>query len=350
MIALMCLGVFLCALGLELLTLRNSVKHLRLSYSIDMKLAAPGEAVTLEYSLTNTGRLPLLFASFALYFSDGAEILEDGEFCKKYVRRELSQLSVNHHLFLLPHRKYRGRLHFTFRERGIHKLGKFYVEAGDFLGFRTTVDTVEAEEAVVVTADLAEEEPVIDTLGGMLGDISVRRFIFEDPNLILGFHEYTGREPMREISWLQTAKQGKLMVRRNDFTVDNTVAVVVNQEEAPRAVSEELLKLVRTVCEVLEERKIPYAFLSNGDLGDMSEGLGKSHLNRVLHKIGVSRHACFRTFGELIDLCVRDRRNNRSYIVVTPGQSGEETALLGLLQRFSDHELCVVRAERGAMR
>ena len=38
-------------------------------------------------------------------------------------------------------------------------------------------------------------------LGGMIGDISVNRFIFEDPMLTIGFSDYTGREPMRDISW-----------------------------------------------------------------------------------------------------------------------------------------------------
>jgi len=348
MIALIFFGVVLVMIVMEIMSLRNTVEHLRVEYDIDMELAAPDEPLTLRYTVTNAGRRPLLFVSFALYFSSGAEIREGEEFCNKYVSNDLSQLSVNHHLFLLPHRKYQGRLHFSFKERGIHKLGKFYLEAGDFLGFRNTLSTVEAEKAVVVTARLSEEEQVIDTLGGMLGDISVRRFIFEDPNLIIGYHDYTGREPMRDISWLQTAKQGKLMVRQNDFTVDNTVAVVVNQEDAPRAVSEECLRLTRTVCEILEERKIPYAFLSNGDLGEMSEGLGKSHLNRILRKIGVCRHACFGSFRELIERCINERLNNRSYIVITPGVEDEEQVLLDLLRRYSDHELCVVTVRKEA--
>ena len=45
-----------------------------------------------------------------------------------------------------------------------------------------------------------------DVLSGFLGDVSVRRFIYEDPVLTTGFREYTGREPMKHISWTQSAR------------------------------------------------------------------------------------------------------------------------------------------------
>ncbi len=65
-------------------------------------------------------------------------------------------------------------------------------------------------------------------LGGVIGDISVNRFIFEDPMLTVGFSEYTGREPMRDISWTQSARLGRMMVKNYDHTVDLSVTILLN--------------------------------------------------------------------------------------------------------------------------
>jgi len=341
-------GLVIAAVIAESVSLRSKENAVRIEYDADMTLAAPDEELTLRYSVTNEGRLPLLFLNLTVSFTEGVDIREDEDFFKKHVRKTGSQFSVNHHLFLMPRGRYSGRIRFSFRERGVHRIGTFYLEAGDFLGLRSSINTLETGQKIIVTARLSEEEPVVETLGGVLGDISVRRFIFEDPNLLIGYREYTGREPLRDISWLQTAKQGQLMVRQNDYTVDNTVAVVVNQAGSGRRVTEECLRLTRTVCETLEERKVPYALLSNGDLGDLPEGLGKSHLTVILKKIGVSRGISFLSFAELIDRCIAERLNNRSYIVITP-ESGETESLLDHLQSHSDHRLCVVTAGKAAM-
>ena len=58
----------------------------------------------------------------------------------------------------------------------------------------------------------------------------MRRFILDDPSLLVGYREYTGREPMKQISWNQTAKTGRLTVRQNDHTTDRIAMVIVNMD------------------------------------------------------------------------------------------------------------------------
>ena len=47
---------------------------------------------------------------------------------------------------------------------------------------------------------------------------------------MLGYRGYTGREPLKDISWKQTAKLGELMVKNHDFTVDVDTAILVDME------------------------------------------------------------------------------------------------------------------------
>ena len=160
--------------------------------------------------------------------------------------------------------------------------------------------------------------------------------------MLRGYREYSGREPMKQISWLQSARTGTLTVRQNDFTVDRNVTILFNMEaEAPR-IMEHCLELLRQVSETLDASRIPYTLLSNGDLSSLSEGVGRGHLHFVQRKIGLSRLTSYYSFSTLVDRCLRRRSNNNSYIVITPTRRAEVQAALQLLQRYSDHALCVL--------
>ncbi len=67
--------------------------------------------------------------------------------------------------------------------------------------------------------------------GALLGDISVRRWIVDDPPLMtIGIREYTGNEPERYIHWPSSMKHNKLMVKNFDFTTDNSVLIALNMK------------------------------------------------------------------------------------------------------------------------
>ena len=59
----------------------------------------------------------------------------------------------------------------------------------------------------------------------------MNRFIMEDPVLRLGYRDYTGREPIKQISWTQTARMGRMMVSCQDYTVERTVTVMLNRTQ-----------------------------------------------------------------------------------------------------------------------
>lgn len=326
---------------LEILSIRQA-EGLRIRFEVDKSLVEPGEVNTLCYTVRSRSSFPMFFVSIAVYFEDGIKICEDADFCRKYVSEGFFGTNVSHYINFVPHGIYKGAVRFSMGKRGIHDLGNVYVEAGDFFGLRTIIHSYEIESRVVCTAKMADDVVTITALGSYLGDISVRRFIFEDPNLLLGYREYTGHEPMKKISWLQTAKTNALTVKLNDFTVDFNVAVIVNMERDRDDEMEHCLELARTACEYLEQEKIPYALLTNGDLGNLSEGLGRTHILTILRKIGVCRPAGYGSFASLADQCIRNNRENRSYIVITPTPTENDKAVLNLLRQHSDTELCVL--------
>ena len=335
MITLILFLIVVFILVIEGVSLWGNTRPLEVSFDVDTTLVESGETATLYYSVRNPNRLPLLFVGFSLLFEPNVTVCEDREFRRLHVSRSYSGARADHRFFLPAHSVFSDRLRFSLDRRGLQELGRYYIETGDFLGLHPILRQGEIDKKVICTSDKCAAEE-LSLLGGVMGEASVRRFIMDDPTMLLGYRDYTGREPMKQISWKQTAKVGKLMVRRNDYTTDRVAVVMVNMDSSQRAVLEECLKLVRTVCEQLEERKIPYELISNGDLLSVPEGIGRGHLFFILRRLGLSRLAGFTTFESLVDRCVRRRRGNCSYIVVTPLPGPQGRALIDRLSRHVD--------------
>ena len=344
----MILFVLICSLiviaVLEKLSRREDLRRLYVTFDADMDLVEPGEIVTLRYTVCNTGRFPMLFVGFGLQFDEAVTVREEETWLARHVTHSFSGERVDYHFYLLPRRRFSGKLHLSLKKRGVIDLGQCYLETGDLLGLQSAVRSRDIGVRIVCTAPCVPlDKP--ETLGGFLGHVSVRRFIHEDPSMLIGYRDYTGREPMKQISWFQTAKAGRLTVRVNDHTVDRNVTLVVNMQAASPHVSERCLSLTRTVCEQLETGKVPYALYSNGDLQSLPEGLGRSHLHFILRRIGISRLAGYRSFSDLVNHCIAHRRGADSYIVVTPALSAAGEQALKRLQAFSDTRLCVIMGE-----
>ncbi len=335
LLLLILLSVLAAVAAAEILSLRLDPKRVVLRCSVDMSLTEPDEIATLHFHIQNTSALPMPFVSFSFVFSDAVEVREAADWMQAQGEGGMFSRSYTWHASLMPWRGKRGALRFSLKERGLHALGTVYVETGDFLGFRSRVRSFALENRVVCTARSLGEDPGLAPLGGYLGDISVRRFILEDNSLLLGYREYTGVEPMKDISWLQTARTGVLTVKKHDFTTDADVAVLLDVEQCAKPVAERCLSLVRTVCDTLEAGRIPYTVLSNGDLFETEKGMGRKHCFEIQRRIGLSRFVRYQAFGELTGQWSRPSFGRRGFIVIAPRLTPELMGALARLERAS---------------
>ena len=140
---------------------------------------------------------------------------------------------------------------------------------------------------------------------------------------------------------VQISDQDAGGAQKVSFTVDTNVAVVLHMENNCEPEMEDCLEILRTVCEELEAKRIPYEFLSDGDMGSVNEGYGTRHLNYIMTKAGRSKLHGYYSFNLLMDECIQKKKNNRSYIVITPKLDDGERTALDRLQAYSDHEVCV---------
>lgn len=313
-------------------------------------LSEPDEEITWSATVENHSRMPIPFVRLNENFPIDAELHANEGWIRAHCSRIVTYHTIEEKMSLLPRRSITHQFRFSFPERGQYFFGDYMLSCGDLLGFKETFKRGD-KQSVVIMPRRSKNQVSLDALGGFLGDISVRRFILEDPILTLGFRDYTGREPMKSISWTRSATAGSLQVKQFDHTAERHVMILLNVEDATKEELEECLRLTRTACEKLEQKKIPYGFRTNGCLPGpvgaifyMAEGLGQRHMNTLLYGLGRATDTCFYSFRYLAEQTMKHRSSNESYIIITPPLEGGARAAARKLENAVGNSLCILTA------
>ena len=330
-----------------------ALRSIHIRTSCDSPLAEPDQPVTWSATVDNYSRLPIPFVRLVQDFPNAASTLGDKVWWDNYCKKNFLSWYVEYRMTLRGRRSVTRNVQVSFTRRGVYQIGNYQLGAGDLLGFREAKCHGSGKK-VVVMPRRSRQQTAIDAVGGFLGDVSVRRFILEDPVLTIGFRDYTGRESMRAISWTRTARSGSLQVKQYDYTAERHVVVLLNIEGADEQQLEECLRLTRSVCEKLEQRKIPYAFRTNanlpgpvGKIHTMVEGLGERHLNTILYGLGSADGVCFYSFRYLTRQTLKKRKSSDAYIVITPDDKGEVRTCIHELSQAVGAPVCVLKGCEG---
>lgn len=148
-------------------------------------------------------------------------------------------------------------------------------------------------------------EPMQVIGGDFLGELSVNRYLYEDPILTAGYRPYTSGDPMRSIAWKQSVRGQGLMVKKWDYTTEPRAVVLVHADtkdyDHPEP-AELCYSMARTICRRLEEKAVSYRFAANAAFDlllnaalsgeewrkplETPQGYGPEHYRRVLEILG----------------------------------------------------------------
>lgn len=336
------------ALVLQKVLVGRDLDLIEADHRPDVQVVEPDESFRIRVTLRNKSRRFVPFLRVSEGFKEGFDLPD----CEAS-RDSRGVCCVEFTTWLRPRQSLTHSIPVSIHARGRYILREFQLYTGDFLGLHEQMKTCGRFHEVVVAPREASVEGLADLFGGFMGDVSVNRFILEDPVLTLGYREYTGREPMKMISWAQSARAGGLMVKKYDYTLEPTVSVVLNVD-AGRPGQEELVEvcfsLARTVCSMLERRGVKYDFTSNAalagarpDLGAGGEGLGPRHFLGVLEHLG--RATCEHNIS-LERLLEEEARRGTAAgrILITPGTEMEPSRALNRLREAAGGCLLVLRA------
>ncbi|MGI6364158.1 MAG: DUF58 domain-containing protein [Bacillota bacterium] len=232
-------------------------------------------------------------------------------------------------LFIMPFQRVRRTYKVRALKRGLYSLDKVELKLGDFIGLRSEEKRIPTGPRLVVLPARANLDRDIVPLGALSGEVTVRRWLVDDPLMTVGIREYTGAEPRKYLHWPSSLRHGKLMVKEFDYTTDNSAMLLLNMETMKpswKPVEEELLEqgisLARAVMELLEEAGIPYGFASNAYNDSLERrgwyyppGLGPNHLRTFLETLG-RLHYRIPSFFELTLREVQQHPGNYSTVVI----------------------------------
>ena len=319
---------------LQLLLQRRQAGKLKCDVYPDTDQAEPDEKFYIHIRIENPSWVIYPFVRFGIILPKDINVHAQ----MKTANHPPYSIEVSGSAVLFPHRTLEKKIQVSAPVRGAYRLGSFYVETGDFVGLEEyRQDFVRFNTVAVFPRPLqgVEEEEI---LGSLIGDISVRRFIHEDPVINAGFREYSGREPMKAISWLQTARTGQLIVKKYDFTSDPSVSVLLDCECESEELSEKCFSLARSVCDALEEKGIEYDFFMNPLIGGVncrqhyfSRGLGRLHQRAILKQLAMATYSCEFSGEELIGKALDSSRTAPGLIFISACRSEAKSRMISRL-------------------
>ena len=315
--------------AIQYFTLKNSLEKVEEDYGTSEICVEPGSKLDLILRFRNRSRMFIPYLRYQMTLPEGFKLVDPNERGASSGRHTVWHTGgvAASTVWLAPRQKLERHIPMTAPGRGRYSLHELTVYGGDFLGMKESCRGVYHYREIVVYPKEAKLESLDDAFGGFLGDLSVRRFLFEDPVLTLGYRDYTGREPMKSISWTQSARRGALMVKNYDHTTEPSVSVILNgaaPEGTDDAVIERCFELARAVCARLEQKGAKYDFSMNVAMaGSMQadcavpEGMGQRHFYGVLECLG---RATDRVRGD-VEKLVQGRLQVTSahgFIIITP--------------------------------
>ncbi|RXZ81825.1 DUF58 domain-containing protein [Paenibacillaceae bacterium] len=257
----------------------------------------------------------------------------------------------NHKSFfsLLPYTKITRRHQVTCLQRGVYRLNSVSLSCGDVLGLSHTTKRIELDaELFVYPKPLPPEELRLPDQSWQ-GDVTVRRWIVDDPFMIAGVREYRYGDSLKGVNWKATARTGKLQVHQHDYTADFRLMIVLNIED-----HEGMWNTVKELDRV--ERAISYAagladyalsqgleagFATNAQLLDGPKSLvrmaprsGQDYVGELYEMFARLHIAPSVTFHELLGQEAMMQEGRYDYVILTAFVSEAiEEQLEGLKQR-----------------
>lgn len=321
--------VFLVILGYVLNSISkkyilNEVKYKRKLSSTELEI---GEEFHIYTILENKKLLPVTFLQVKERFPVSMQY--------KFKVDETSNMDYLYHtttMMILPYQRIKRDYVVKFNDRGRYLMRNVTLTAGDFLGLNTVSREVEYSDEIIVYPKALDLENEVTQVGEFIGDISVKRWIIDDPLVTSGIREYTGFEPEKTIHWPSSLKHGSLMVRNFDYTSDNSVFIILNIEcfkphwsGINKEAIEKTYSLVRALMDELEQEHIKYGFTTNSQISEHFNGenylrssLGEEHYYDILTSLGSADYSISVPFEKLISNTISWHVSCKTYIIITP--------------------------------
>lgn len=276
---------------------RFGMKRLTYERSFSVSRCFEGDHIEMIERLTNGKILPVPWLRVESLLHTGLKFQSDANFDVSN-----GQFYQNHKsLFSLRGNRQLTRRHAVqCMQRGCYRLTSASLTYGDLFGMFSTWAAVPLKEELLVYPQPVDYSELNLPSRSYQGDITVRRWVVEDPFTISGVRDYHSGDSLKTINWNATARAGKLQVHRRDFTADYRLMVLLNVEDHEQmweAVNQTQLieygiRLAAALVQYATEQGLETGFASNGhDLDvpgsamSVERGNGSDHLLHMFEQM-----------------------------------------------------------------
>ena len=260
--------------------------------SFDAQPAVEGGTSSLTEVITNGKAIPVPVLEVGFALDTGLRLRDAGNQTVSDQTNAVDVFSVR------GHEKITRKLTVDCRRRGYYVINRTSLVAHDFLSREAGYCNLEQNTHLYVYPGEFPPEGLELPLEKIMGEISTRRFLYEDIFLRRGVRDYVPTDPQSRVNWKASARTGSLKVNLSDHSAGQSVRILLNLDEPtiwyPEAVLEDSIRLAASLARVLIQRQISVSMLTNGeDMGRelgitaaaagmaLGEGVSAGHLARV---------------------------------------------------------------------
>jgi len=223
--------LFFLASGVARLWAHYALERVEYGRSLGANRAFFGDTIVLDIRLANSKILPLPLVHVQDEVPQGLTFLRH-----KTAPAHRPERAILSSFFSLGwYHRITRRYSVQCLKRGYFIFGPANIRSGDLFGFFHKETTDENLDYLLVYPRIVPLEDLGIPSKAPLGDLRVRRHLFEDPMRVVTTREYAPGDPLRYINWKATARLRQLQSRtfESTTTVDIALFLDVRTVEAP---------------------------------------------------------------------------------------------------------------------
>lgn len=265
-LGLLLISGFLAWLLQYMLFRKNWHKGLNVRVRFSYPNIFEGESSTLEETVTNDKRLPVLAVSVRLAFDRNLEFVKASK-----ENTGISDQTYKRDIFsLLPKQKIRRKLSFVGKKRGYYTIKNADVSGYDYFLNKGYYTSFPQDAYLYVYPKLIDTSRIRLISRSISGMMISKSKLYPDPFEFSGIREYRKEDPMNRINWKASARTGELMVNQFDSTTEYNVTILLDLEDSYIMKYEELIeesiRICAGLCAQLLQAKMPVRVIANGEI------------------------------------------------------------------------------------
>lgn len=318
--------IFAAVIGLQMLLLGRYCFH-KLNYRCEFSVseAHEGDSIYLVETVYNAKILPVPWLKVDIHSSRWLDFAGTCSVITQDNRRVTSSFTIK------SYQKTTRRWTLNCLKRGVFTTENVTLVSGDLLNLRVVSVPVAVNAQLMVYPEIVDIDEMFAPVSLLQSDITVNRWIVDDPFIVSGAREYMPGDSMSRIHWPATAAAGNIMVKNNDFTSERSLTVLLNMQsklyEYSDTINKEIVETGIKVAATLFDRSLKEGMpVSLGTNGCITSGerhaiftkaaSDKEHIQELLRILAKLLMKNVRDFEAMLDDII-PALNNTDAVIIT---------------------------------